>query len=131
VRNPLFYAGTLTPAAYYGWLRDNAVRYVAISAASPDRAAAAEARIVRAGQPWLVPVWRNAFWTLYLVADATPLASPPAMVINTTPRRWPSRTWWAPPADHQYWKVIAVPRRGGLRGRPVRCTGVLAAPAGA
>jgi hypothetical protein len=30
-------------------------------------------------------VWRNAFWTLYLVADATPLASPSAMVISTTP----------------------------------------------
>lgn len=86
-RNPLFYEGTLTPAAYYGWLRGNAVRYVAISAASPDFAAVAEAAIVRSGQPWLIPVWRDAFWRLYRVAGALPLASPPATVISTTPGR--------------------------------------------
>jgi len=84
-RNPLFYDGTLTPASYYGWLRDNAVRYVAISAASPDFAAAGEAAIVRAGQPWLIPVWRDSFWQLYRVAGTLPLASPPASVTSTTP----------------------------------------------
>jgi hypothetical protein len=84
-RNPLFYSGTLTPAAYYGWLRYNAVRYVAISAASPDFAAVAEAAIVREGQPWLVPVWHDGFWRLYRVAGALPLASPPAAVTRTTP----------------------------------------------
>ena len=84
-RNPLFYHGTLTPAAYHGWLRDNAVRYVAISAASPDFAAVAEAAVVRAGQPWLIPVWRDGFWQLYRVAGALPLASPPATVTSTTP----------------------------------------------
>jgi hypothetical protein len=84
-RNPLFYTGVLTPAAYYQWLRYNAVGYVAISAATPDFAAVAEAAIVRAGQPWLVPVWHDAFWTLYRVAGAWPLASPPAVVTWTTP----------------------------------------------
>jgi len=84
-RNPLFYDGTLTPDAYYGWLRYNAVRYVAISAASPDFAAAGEAAIVRQGQPWLVPVWHNTCWQLYQVAGADPLASPPATVTRTTP----------------------------------------------
>jgi hypothetical protein len=84
-RNPLFYGGTLTPAAYYGWLRDNAVRYVAISAASPDFAAVAEAAIVRQGQPWLVPVWHDGFWQLYRVAGTLPLAGPPAVVTATTP----------------------------------------------
>ena len=85
VRNRLFYDGTLTPASYYGWLRYNAVRYVAISAATPDPAAVAEAAIVRAGQPWLVPVWQNAYWRLYQVAGARPLASPPAAVTGSTP----------------------------------------------
>jgi hypothetical protein len=84
-RNPLFYNGMLSPAAYYGWLRYNAVRYVAISAACPDFAAVAEAEIVRDSQPWLVPVWHNAFWRLYRVAGADPLASPPATVTRTTP----------------------------------------------
>jgi hypothetical protein len=84
-RNPLFYQGTLTPAAYYGWLRFNAVRYVAISAATPDWAATAEVSIVRSRPPWLVPVWHDSFWTLYRVAGAVPLASSPATVTSTTP----------------------------------------------
>jgi hypothetical protein len=84
-RNPLFYSGTLTPEEYYGWLRYNAVRYVAISTASPDFAAVAEAAVVTEGQPWLVPVWHNAFWQLLRVAGTYPLASPPATVTSTTP----------------------------------------------
>jgi hypothetical protein len=84
-RDPLFYRGILTPAAYYRWLRYNAVRYVAISAATPDPAGAAEAGLIRQGQPWLVLVWHNAFWLLYRVTGATPLASPPATVTGTTP----------------------------------------------
>jgi hypothetical protein len=84
-RNPLFYAGVLTPAKYYGWLRYNAVGYVAISDSTPDFAAVAETDIVRAGEPWLVPVWHDSFWQLYRVAGSMPLASPPAAVIRTTP----------------------------------------------
>jgi hypothetical protein len=85
VRNPLFYHGVLTPAAYYNWLRDNAVRYVAISAGTPDPAAVAEVATIREGQPWLIPVWHNAFWRLYRVTGTDPLASPPATVAASTP----------------------------------------------
>jgi hypothetical protein len=84
-RNPLFYGGVLTPAAYYDWLRSNAVQYVAISAASPDPAGVAEAATVRAGQPWLVLIWQNSYWRLYRVLGSTPLASAPATVVRTTP----------------------------------------------
>lgn len=84
-RNPLFYGGILTPSAYHAWLRYNAVRYVAISAATPDPAAVAEAATIREGQPWLVPVWHNAFWQLYRVTGSSPLASPPATIISTAP----------------------------------------------
>jgi hypothetical protein len=84
-RNPLFYNGTLTVAAYHRWLRDNAVRYIAISTAAPDSAAVAEAAIVRAGQPWLGPVWHDRYWQLYEVKDAVALASAPATITNTTP----------------------------------------------
>jgi hypothetical protein len=84
-RNPLFYRGILTPDAYHGWLRSNAVRYVAISGATPDFAAVAETATIRAGQPWLVLVWHNAFWRLYRVLGTRPLASPPATVTGTTP----------------------------------------------
>jgi len=84
-RNPLFYDGDLTPATYHGWLRYNAIRYVALSTARPDPAAAGEAALVRAGQPWLIPVWHDAFWQLYQVTGTSPLASPPATVTGTTP----------------------------------------------
>ena len=84
-RDPLFYGGALTPAAYHRWLRYNAVRYVAISATRPDPPAAAEAALIRQGQPWLVPVWHDAFWQLYQVMGTSPLASPPAVVTGTTP----------------------------------------------
>ena len=84
-RNPLFYRGVLTPSAYYDWLRYNAVHYVAISEATPDPAAVAEAATIREGQPWLVLIWHNAFWRLYRVTAATPLASRPATVTGSTP----------------------------------------------
>ena len=79
-RNPIFYGGVLTPAAYYSWLQYNAVRYVAISTVTPDPAGVAEAATVREGQPWLVLVWHNAFWRLYRVTGTYPMASPPAVV---------------------------------------------------
>lgn len=88
VRNPLFYddeGDHLTPAKYRSWLQANAVHYVAISDAIPDYAAKREAQIVRSGQPWLRPVWNDQDWTLYKVADSTPLASAPARVQHTTP----------------------------------------------
>jgi hypothetical protein len=84
-RNPLFYGGILTPAAYYSWLQYNAVRYVAISTATPDPAGVAEAATVREGQPWLVLVWHNAYWRLYRVTGSDPLASLPARVTASTP----------------------------------------------
>jgi hypothetical protein len=84
-RNPLFYDGVLTPANYYAWLRSNAVRYVAISTATPDPAAVAEAATVRDGEPWLVLIWHNRYWQLYRVLGSTPLASAPATVLSSTP----------------------------------------------
>jgi hypothetical protein len=87
-RNPLFYGGgTLSSQQYHDWLRYNAVRYVAISGGSLDWASPAESDIVRAGQPWLVPVWHDEFWRLYRVTGTSPLASPPAAVMSTTPAR--------------------------------------------
>jgi hypothetical protein len=84
-RNPLFYGGVLTPAEYYSWLRSNAVRYVAISAATPDPGAVAEAATVREGQPWLVLTWHDVYWRLYRVLGSDPLASAPATVTSSTP----------------------------------------------
>src|SRR6185312_9859784 len=80
-----FYGRTLTPAAYHAWLRVNAVGLVALSTSVPDSAGVAEAATVRAGQPWLVPIWHDDDWRLYRVVDAVPLADPPATVLAATP----------------------------------------------
>jgi hypothetical protein len=45
----------------------------------------AEAATIREGQPWLEPVWHNGFWQLYRVVGTDPLASPLAVVTDTTP----------------------------------------------
>jgi hypothetical protein len=79
-RNAVFYDGTLNPDTYHAWLRRWAVGYVVLPSAQPDWQAIDEARIVRAGQPWLRPVWHNRHWRLYRVTDAVPLADPPATV---------------------------------------------------
>jgi hypothetical protein len=129
-RNPLFYRGGLTAQAYHHWLRGNAVRYVAISFGRPDEAAVTEAAIVRAGQPWLVPVWHDRFWRLYRVTDTLPLASAPATIIRTTPAQISLRmsragttvlrVHWSPNiesagavlAQHGPWTSVTVRRPG-------------------
>lgn len=72
--NPLFYDGSLNAASYRTWLRDLAVRWVALpTEGSLDYAAKAEADLVRSGLPYLKPVWANESWQLFQVVDDTPL----------------------------------------------------------
>jgi hypothetical protein len=82
-RNPVFYRDRdLTPEAYKRWLHRWAVRFVVLStAAAPDPAAADEADLVAAGQPYLDRLWSDDDWILYEVRHATPLVSPPAKVV--------------------------------------------------
>ena len=82
MRNPLFYSGTLTAAGYRAWLRTWAVGYVVLPDTPLDEGGVAEGAIVAAGQPWLQPVWHDAHWQVYRVADAVPLASPPSRVLR-------------------------------------------------
>ncbi|UGY91969.1 MFS transporter [Streptomyces gobiensis] len=79
-RNPLFYDKTLTSESYHAWLQRWAVRFVVLPHDEPDGAGRGEARIVRAGPPYLHKVWSDANWELYRVVDPTPLAEPPAEV---------------------------------------------------
>ncbi|MFE9425523.1 MFS transporter [Kitasatospora sp. NPDC006697] len=81
-RNPLFYTEQLTAADYHDWLRQWGVGFVALSSAKPDDAAVKEAELVKAGQPFLHQVWQQGSWTIYQVADPTPLADPPAEVVK-------------------------------------------------
>ncbi len=77
--NPLFYGDAqLTAADYHAWLIDNGVRFVALPDAPLDFAGTAEARLVRAGVPGLVPAWSNAHWQVFSVAGSTGIVDGPA-----------------------------------------------------
>jgi hypothetical protein len=78
--NRLFYKGELTPARYRRWLHDDAVRFVAISDATPDYSARAETRLIDSGLPYLHLVFRSRHWRVYRVADATPIVQAPAVL---------------------------------------------------
>jgi hypothetical protein len=113
-RNPLFYDGKLTPAAYHAWLRRWAVAYVVLPDAVPDGAAVAEARIVAAGQPWLRPVWRDAHWSVYAVTDAVPLTSAPSAVVRAGQGELSMRV----PSAGTYLVRVAWSPWLGVRGGP-------------
>jgi hypothetical protein len=79
--NPLFYGDTpLTPARYRAWLRQMAVRWVALPDTRLDYSATDEARLIRRGLPYLHEVWHGAHWRVFAVRDPAPLADPPARV---------------------------------------------------
>lgn len=85
-RNPLFYEGGLTPAAYHDWLRTWAVGYVAVPmlpAADLDYSARDEAAVLATDPPWLRQIWQDSSWRLLKFTDAVALASPPATVVAT------------------------------------------------
>jgi hypothetical protein len=73
--NHLFYAGALTPARYDAWLRQLAVRFVAVSDASLDYSAIRETALIDHGLPYLRPVFRSRDWRVYAVRDPTPLVT--------------------------------------------------------
>ncbi|WP_050777895.1 hypothetical protein [Micromonospora sp. ATCC 39149] len=84
LRNPLFYGDDLTADGYAGWLRREAVAYVAYAPGSvPDRSARQEAALVAAGQPYLREVWRDATWRLYAVTEPAPLVGPPGRLVDS------------------------------------------------
>jgi hypothetical protein len=86
--NPLFYgdqtdAPPLTAARYRAWLDRMAIRWVAVPDVRLDYSAQDEARLIAHGLPYLRLAWRNDNWRLYAVTDPTPLAAPPARVLQT------------------------------------------------
>lgn len=87
-RNAIFYAdggrdaAPLTATRYASWLRENAVRWVALPDVPLDFSAHAEALLIRRGLPYLRPTWRDAHWRLYAVLGASALAAPPARVLR-------------------------------------------------
>jgi hypothetical protein len=73
-RNALFYEGTLTPARYERWLRDNAIAFVALPLGVPlDASAEAEQDLVERRPPFLREVARLPTYRVFAVRAARPL----------------------------------------------------------
>lgn len=81
-RNPLFYDDTLTADSYRAWLERWAVHYVVLPADKPDSGGEDEAKLVRAGLPYLQQVWGDANWQLFKVDAPTNLVTGPASVVR-------------------------------------------------
>jgi hypothetical protein len=75
--NPLFYDSKhpLTAAAYERWLRENAVRWVALPNAPLDFSAETERKLLLEGLPFLKPVHESADWRIWEVLDTEPPVS--------------------------------------------------------
>jgi hypothetical protein len=75
----------ITPDAYAGWLRDNAVRYVALPDAALDDGGRAEAAELRRPPSWLKQVYTDKHWQIWEVKKPTPLATGVATMTALTP----------------------------------------------
>jgi len=65
----------LTAASYRAWLDQQAIGLVAVPAAPTDRGGAAERALLQNPPSYLSVVYRDADWTVYRVADPTPIVS--------------------------------------------------------
>jgi hypothetical protein len=84
--NPIFYSSKpLTPARYHAWLRDNAVRWVALPSTRLDYSAKAEAKLLDGGLSYLQLVYRSPRWRIWEVRGTDPPASNGARVLAAGP----------------------------------------------
>ena len=109
-RNHLFYGGSLTAATYRSWLRQLAVRFVAVPDATLDYSAAREAALIGHGLPYLRMVDRTRHWRVYEVRAATPIAEGVARATGMGPN-WVSLQATRPGSVYvrvrftPYWKL--------------------------
>ena len=76
-RDDVFYGDDkLTDAAYSGWLRRNAISYVALPDATLDYSSVAERRLILADPAYLSLRHRSDHWRIYAVRDPKPLVTP-------------------------------------------------------
>src|SRR3954471_3449724 len=84
--NPLFYdKRTLTAARYHAWLRENAVRWVALPNARLDYSARDEEALLERGARFLKPVYRTPRWRIWEVLGTDPPASAGARLLAAGP----------------------------------------------
>jgi hypothetical protein len=84
--NPIFYDGEqLTASTYHDWLRENAVKYVALPNARLDYSAREEAVVLDRGAKFLKPVYDSPRWRIWEVIGTDPPASNGADVLAVGP----------------------------------------------
>jgi hypothetical protein len=72
----------LTAAAYWRWLHEEAVAYVALPDATLDPSSAQEGRLIRSGPAYLTEVFSNAHWRIFAVRSPTPIATGPGRLVS-------------------------------------------------
>ena len=77
-RDGIFYADDepLNDARYSAWLRNNAIRYVALPDAPLDYSSVAERRLISREPPYLRLRWFDLHWRIYEVLDSAPIMQP-------------------------------------------------------
>jgi hypothetical protein len=74
--HPIFYKGEINRLTYASWLVDNAVRYVALPSAKPDKSSYGERALLEDGLPYLRLRWKSRDWRVYEVLLPTPIVIP-------------------------------------------------------
>ncbi len=76
-RDDIFYTeGALTDRSYEHWLRNNAIRYVALPNAPLDYSSVAERRLILSDPSYLHERFHDNHWRIYEVSKPEPLVSP-------------------------------------------------------
>jgi hypothetical protein len=84
--NPIFYSSRrLTASSYHAWLRENAVRWVALPTAPLDYSARQERKLLERGASYLKPVYSTSRWRIWEVRGTDPPASGGARILGAGP----------------------------------------------
>ena len=71
--HPIFYKGEINELTYASWLAENAVRYVALPSAKPDKSSYSERALIEKGLPYLRLRWKSDDWRVFEVLLPTPI----------------------------------------------------------
>jgi hypothetical protein len=71
--HPIFYKGEINQLTYASWLVENAVRYVALPSAKPDKSSYGERALIEKGLPYLRLRWKSEDWRVFEVLLPTPI----------------------------------------------------------
>jgi hypothetical protein len=74
--HPIFYEGEISGLTYASWLADNAVRYVALPSAKPDKSSYRERALLEKGLRYLRLRWKSDDWRVYQVLLPAPIVIP-------------------------------------------------------